>query len=67
MRQTVIILLTILSGLSLYAQPQMPQTIIFGTVYDVFHERYDTDKEYQEIVTRDIKLIKSTGINTVLP
>jgi len=49
------------------AQQKMPKTIIFGTVYDVFHERYNTDKEYQEIVTRDIELIKSTGINTVLP
>ena len=46
---------------------EMPKTIILGTVYDVFNERYDTDKEFQAIFDRDIKLIKETGINTILP
>jgi len=46
---------------------EMPNTIMFGTVYDVFNERYDTDKEFQAIFNRDIKLIKETGINTILP
>jgi beta-galactosidase len=45
----------------------MPNTIMLGTVYDVFNERYDTDKEFQAIFNRDIKLIKETGINTILP
>ncbi len=46
---------------------EMPKTIMLGTVYDVFNERYDTDKEFQTIFDRDIKLIKETGINTILP
>ncbi len=48
-------------------KPEMPKTIILGTVYDVFNERYNTDEEFQSIFDRDIKLIKETGINTVLP
>lgn len=46
---------------------EMPETIIFGAVYNVFHERFDTDEEFFEKVNYDMEFIKSTGINTVMP
>ena len=41
-------------------------TIIVGTVYNVFHEEYPTDESFFERVDRDIALMKASNINHAL-
>lgn len=55
-----------MTGLRVSAQLHMPERIIYGTVYNLFHDEYTTDKAYQEAVSLDIKAMKSANLNTVL-
>jgi beta-galactosidase len=43
-----------------------PRTIIVGTVYDPFHEQFETDGDFFARADRDIALMKESGINHVM-
>ena len=45
---------------------QMPQTIVVGVVYNVFHEEYTTDQEFFKQVDHDVALMQSSNINHVM-
>ena len=49
------------------AQVKMPETIIYGTVYNIFHDEYNSDELYMETVNKDIKAIKNANFNLVMP
>lgn len=53
-------------GQRVNAQLQMPERIIYGTVYNLFHEEYGSDEQYQKVVTEDIRAMKDANLNTVL-
>jgi len=45
----------------------MPEEIILGTVYNIFHPRYKTDSEFFKQVDRDIANIRKANFNLVMP
>ncbi|MCK5137115.1 MAG: beta-galactosidase [Bacteroidales bacterium] len=49
------------------AQTKMPETIIYGTVYNVFHDRYASDDIYKSVVDKDIRAIKDANMNIIMP
>lgn len=49
------------------AQVKMPETIIYGTVYNIFHDRYATDDLYRSTVDKDIRAISEANMNLVMP
>jgi beta-galactosidase len=44
----------------------MPESIFIGTVYNIFHDEFDSDQDFFDQVDRDFKLIKESGITHVL-
>ncbi len=48
-------------------QVKMPESIIYGTVYNIFHDRYKTDDIYKSFVDKDIQAIKDANFNLVMP
>ena len=49
------------------AQVKMPETIVYGTVYNIFHDVYSSDKSFMDTVSKDIKAIKDANFNLVMP
>ncbi len=49
------------------AQVKMPETIIYGTVYNIFHDRYKNDVAYKSFVDADIRAIRDANFNLVMP
>lgn len=49
------------------AQVEIPQTIVYGTVYNIFHDRYSSDQDFFNAVDQDIKGIKDANLNLVMP
>jgi beta-galactosidase len=45
---------------------QLPERIIVGTVYNVFHEEYSTDQQFFDQVDRDIASMKAANIDHVM-
>lgn len=50
-----------------HAQVKMPESIIYGTVYNIFHDRYQNDEVYQSFIDKDIQAIKDANFNLVMP
>jgi len=59
-------LLLLITGAS-YAQVKVPEEIIYGTVYNIFHDRYNTDQEFFDQTKRDMANIKKANLNLVMP
>lgn len=59
-------LILMLAGNNVAGQLEMPDKIIFGTVYNLFHEEYNEDEDYRRAVHEDITAIKEANLNTVL-
>jgi len=49
------------------AQVQMPETIVYGTVYNIFHDEYATDKDFFKAVDQDMANINKANFNLVMP
>ncbi|MEQ6118392.1 beta-galactosidase [Reichenbachiella sp. MALMAid0571] len=49
------------------AQVEMPETIVYGTVYNIFHDRFDTNEAFYKAVDKDMKNIKDANFNLVMP
>ena len=49
------------------AQVELPDKIIYGTVYNIFHDRFETDQDFYNELDKDLNAIKSAGFNTVMP
>ena len=45
---------------------QLPQSIIVGTVYNIFHEEFATDEEFFHQVDKDVALMKESNITHVM-
>jgi len=61
----------LLSGILCLSLPfayfaQVPEKIIVGTVYNIFHEEFETDQKFYDQVDRDISLMKESQIDHVL-
>lgn len=52
--------------LSIPAFAQKPDNIIAGTVYNIFHEEYPTDRDFFEQADKDIALMKKSNITDVM-
>jgi len=50
----------------LHAQVKMPDRIVFGAIYNLFHEQFITDKDFFNRVDRDILNMKNVNLNTVM-
>jgi beta-galactosidase GanA len=48
-------------------QVKIPETIVYGTVYNIFHDGYQTDEAYFKAVDRDMKSIREANFNLVMP
>lgn len=59
-----LIFLQLAFGTAAFAQ--LPNTIIVGTVYNIFHEEYSTNQQFFNQVDKDISLMKSTNITHVM-
>jgi beta-galactosidase len=59
-------LIPVMAGINVSGQLQMPDDIIFGTVYNLFHEEYSKDEDYRKAVHEDIQAIKEANLNTML-
>lgn len=57
-------LLPVFTGKS---QIKMPETIIYGTVYNIFHDEYKSDELFESVVNKDIEAIKNANFNLVMP
>lgn len=62
----IIVFITVLVCQSSYGQ-EVPKTIVYGTVYNIFHDRYATDEAYFKTVSEDIGNIKEANFNLVMP
>ncbi|MDX9881552.1 MAG: beta-galactosidase [Prolixibacteraceae bacterium] len=45
----------------------MPETIIYGTVYNIFHDEYNSDELFEKVVGRDMEAIRDANFNLVMP
>jgi beta-galactosidase len=63
MKLKVLIILVILSN-GLIAQ--VMNKIIWGTVYNIFHEEYSTDKEFFLQVDKDVAAMKEVNLNHIM-
>lgn len=57
----------LLIGFAGNSQVKMPETIVYGTVYNIFHDEYSTDELYENTVARDMAAIKDANFNLVMP
>lgn len=48
-------------------QVKIPETIVYGTVYNIFHDEFDSDHTFNTTVEEDIKSIKKANLNLVMP
>ncbi len=48
------------------ALAQLPDRIIVGTVYNIFHEEYSTDQQFFDQVDKDIASMKAANIDHVM-
>ena len=66
--QSVIIpILILLTCFQSFGQPQIPETIVYGTVYNIFHDEYQTDESFYKAIDRDIQNIQKANFNLVMP
>ena len=63
MKLKVLIILVILSN-GLIAQ--VMNKIIWGTVYNIFHEEYSTDEEFFLQVDKDVAAMKEANLNHIM-
>jgi beta-galactosidase GanA len=66
-RKSICFLLLIFCANYSFGQVKIPETIVFGTVYNIFHDEFDSDEIYHTIVEEDIKKIKEANLNLVMP
>lgn len=60
--------LAILLALSFDGQAQrIPETIVYGTVYNIFHDRFSTDEVFSRTVAEDMRNIRQANFNLVMP
>ena len=64
MRCTMLLWLILFSA-RLSAAP-LPERIIVGTVYNIFHEEYSTDQQFFDQVDKDIASMKAANIDHVM-
>lgn len=64
-----IICFLLFSLISLHSagQVKIPETIVYGTVYNIFHDEYATEDDYRKTIAEDIKNIKDANLNLVMP
>lgn len=62
-----IFLLMSLASLRSIAQVQIPETMVYGTVYNIFHDEYPTDESFYKAVDKDIQNIQNANFNLVMP
>lgn len=48
------------------AELNMPEDIVFGAIYNLFHEEFDSDEDFQTRIDRDIPNIAEANLNTVM-
>ncbi len=63
MKSAIFVLLTLLN---VNAIAQVHHTMIWGTVYNIFHEEYSTDQEFFQQVDKDISAIKAANLNQIM-
>ena len=63
----IIFLLMFLACFQSFGQVQIPETIVYGTVYNIFHDEYPTDESFYKAVDKDIQNIQKANFNIVMP
>ena len=60
------IVLFMLFGICIESNAQVRNTVIWGTVYNIFHEEYVSDEEFFRQVDKDVATMKNANLNHVM-
>lgn len=63
----VIFLLFFLTCFQSIGQVKIPETIVYGAIYNIFHDEYQTDESFFNAVDKDIQNIQNANFNLVMP
>ncbi len=63
----IIFLLLFLTCFQSNGQVKIPETIVYGTIYNIFHDEYQTDESFYKAVDKDIQNIQKANFNLVMP
>lgn len=63
----IIFLLLFLICFQSIGQVKIPETIVYGTVYNIFHDEYQTDESFFKVVDKDMQDIQKANFNLVMP